>query len=147
MDSCCLCIGSSDSAPFCSSQLILYLRLTWAAFLVVVVVVVAVVAVVVVVVVEEEVAEGVVKDGEVWWEVTILSVVGGKVDPEKMVDSVSSSSAAAVVVAACVGLAVVGAAVGGVGARVRAAWVVMVIAEVGWAVGASVAGFGTSVVE
>lgn len=79
---------------------------------------------------------------------TILSVVGGKVNPEKMVDSVSSSSAAAaVVVAACVGLAVVGAAVGGVGARVRAAWVVMVIAEVGWAVGASVAGFGTSVVE
>lgn len=76
---------------------------------------------------------------------TILSVVGGKVDPEKTVDSVSSSSA--VVVAACVGLAVVGAAVGGVGARVRVAWVVMVIVEVGLAVGASVAGFGTSVLE
>lgn len=99
-----------------------------------------VVVVVVVVAVEEEVVTGVVKGKEVWVDKVIsLCVVGGKV---KVVDSVSSS---AVVVAACVEVAVVEAAAGCAGAEGGVSWVVIV--ESGLVVGASVAGFGASVLE
>lgn len=73
-----------------------------------------------------------------------LCVLGGKVEPEEKVDSVSSSG---VVVAACVEVAVVGAAVECIGAEVKAAWVVMVIVEAGVVVEASVAGFGAGLLE
>lgn len=85
----------------------------------VVVVVLVVVVVPVVVVVEEEVVTGVVKGAEVWGDkVVSFCVVGGKVELRKKVDSVSSSG---VVVAACVEVAVVEAAVGCIGVEVGAA--------------------------
>ncbi len=97
------------------------------------------------VVAEEEVVSGVVKDGEVWGDKVIsLCVIGGKVEPEKWVDSVSCPG---VVVAACVEVAVVEVVAGCIGAEVGAAWVVTVIVEVGLVVEASVAGFGASVLE
>lgn len=107
--------------------------------------VVVVVVVVVVAEAEEEVVSGVVKGGEVrGGKVISLCVVGGKVEPEKWVDSVSCPG---VVVAACVEVAIVEAVAGCIGAEVGAAWVVMVIVEVGLVAEASVVGFGASVLE
>ncbi len=100
--------------------------------------------VVVVVVVEEDAVTGVVNGREVWGgEVISFSVVGDRVGPEEK-DSVSSSG---VVVAACVEVTVVEAAVGGIGTEVGAEWVVMVIVVVGLVVEASVAWFGASVLK
>lgn len=67
-------------------------------------------------------------------------VVGGKAEPEKKVGSVSSPG---VVVAPCVGVAVVDAAVGCIGAEVGATWVVMVVEKLE----ASVVSIGVSVAE
>lgn len=74
----------------------------------------------------------------------MMGLLGGKVEPEEYVDSVSSSG---VVVAACVVGAVVGAAGGCIGAELGAAWVVMVIVEGGAVVEDSVAGFVAGLLE